>query len=165
MEVTIERAKPGDEAVYAYVQTESWKAAFRDILSPDVLERCTQINRATEMYRQLLEQGIGNGYLLTVQGEPHCIAWWDASRDADMPDYAELICIHSLSNRWGMGYGSRMMEKVLLDMATAGYRKVMLWVFAENARARCFYETHGFLPDGKTKPFYGATEICYEKHL
>ena len=165
MEFAIERVKPGDEAILACIQTESWKAAFGDILSPDVLARCTQTDRATAMYRQLLEQKIGNGYLLTVQGEPHCIAWWDAARDTDMPGYGELICIHSLPNRWGMGYGSRMMERVLQDMTAAGYRKAMLWVFAENTRARSFYETHGFSPNGKSKPFYGATEICYEKQL
>ena len=80
MEYFIERVKLGDEATLAFIQTESWKAGFNDILSADVLQRCTQIDKATAMYRRLLEQNIGNGYLLRVNGNPHCIAWWDASR-------------------------------------------------------------------------------------
>lgn len=93
MEYTIERAKLGDEGTLAYIQTESWKAGFREILDGQTLQRCTQLDRATAMYRRLLEAGIGNGYLLRVEGSPHCIAWWDATREKDMPGYAELICM------------------------------------------------------------------------
>ena len=64
MEYTIERVKLGDEELLAYIQTESWKAGFKDILNDDVLQKCTQIDKAIAMYRRLLEQNIGNGYLL-----------------------------------------------------------------------------------------------------
>ena len=165
MEYTIERVKLGDEATLAYIQTESWKAGFKDILSADVLEKCTQIDKATAMYRRLLDQNVGNGYLLKVEEKPNCIAWWDATREKDMPGYAELICIHSLRDQWGKGYGSKMMNTVLQDITIAGYSKVMLWVFADNTRARNFYEAHGFTTKGKIKPDCEPTEICYEKCL
>ena len=165
MEYTIERAKLGDEGTLAYIQTESWKAGFREILDEQTLQRCTQLDRATSMYRRLLEAGIGNGYLLRVEGSPHCIAWWDATREKDMPGYAELICIHSLQNRWRMGYGSKMMEAVLREAAAAAYEKIMLWVFEKNARARRFYEANGFSPNGRTQFGLGAVEVCYERTL
>ena len=165
MTYTIERVRLGDEAALAYIQTESWKAAFKDILSDDELNRCTQLDKATAMYRRLLEQNIGNGYLLRVDGQPHCIAWWDTTREQDMPGYAELICIHSLQSRWRHGYGSKMMDAILRDIAAAGYAKVMLWVFEENIRARQFYESQGFHTKGKIKPNLTPTEIWYEKTL
>ena len=165
MNYTIERVKPGDEAVLAFIQTESWKAGFKEILSPDILERYTQMDKATAMYRHLLEHHVGNGYLLKVEGQPHCIAFWDATRDEDMPGYAELICIHSLPDHWRQGFGSNMMETVLRDMTAAGYKKAMLWVFEDNARARRFYETHGFTTSGKSKSSFNTTELCYEKEL
>lgn len=165
MGYTIERVKLGDEAVFAYIQTESWKAGFKDILDASTLQRCIQIDTVTAMYRRLLEQNIGNGYLLKVDGTPHCIAWWDAARGNDMPGCAELICIHSLQNQWRKGYGSRMMDAVLRDIAAAGYTKVMLWVFENNVRARRFYEAQGFTTDGRRKPNIEPTEICYEKKL
>lgn len=37
-----------------------------------------------------------------------------------------------------------MMSRVMGDMRAAGYDKVMLWVFANNIRARKFYESFGF---------------------
>ena len=165
MDYSIERVKLGDELALAFIQTESWKAGFQDILNPDTLQRCTQIDKATAMYRRLLEQNIGNGYLLKVGGSPHCIAWWDATREKDMPGYAELICRHSLQNQWRKGYGSKMMDAVLHDIKAAGYAKVMLWVFEDNARARRFYEAHGFSASGKAKPNTEPVEICYEKDL
>lgn len=163
MAYTIDRVQPGDEAALAYIQTESWKAGFQDILSTETLTKYTQIEKATAMYRHLLVHNIGNGYLLKVEGEPHCIAYWSASRETDMPDYAELICIHSLQHHWRMGYGSKMMEVVLGDIAKAGYCKVMLWVFEENTRARKFYETLGFRATDKRKQDFEAAEICYVK--
>lgn len=103
MEVCIRRAKPGDEETLAMIQIKSWQSAFADILDRETLEGCTDFERVTATYRRLLEQGIGNGYLLTVDGKPHCIAWWDRSRTQQMAEYAELICIHSLPDRWRPG--------------------------------------------------------------
>lgn len=40
MNVLIRKAVPGEEQVLAYIQMESWKAAFADILSPEELKRC-----------------------------------------------------------------------------------------------------------------------------
>lgn len=165
MDYSIRKVALGDEETLAYIQTESWKAAFEGILLQAELDRCTKIEKATAMYRRLLEQNIGNGYILSIDEKPHCIAWWDATREKDMPGYAELICIHSLHNNWRQGLGSKMMERVLQDISDAGYSKVMLWVFRDNARARRFYEKHGFTTLGKVKPGIIPEEICYEKML
>lgn len=164
-EYEIRRVRPGDEQWLARIQTESWKAGFRGILAPDVLERYTDPERVTQMYRRTLENHMGNGYLLEISGEPHCIAYWDKTRVEDMEGYAELICIHSLPGNWRRGYGSRMMERVLSDMREAGYRKVMLWVFRDNARARAFYEAFGFAPNGREAPAFGSVEIMYARDL
>lgn len=165
MAYTIERVKLGDEAALAYIQTESWKAAFKDIFAEDALERYTQIDEATAMYRDLLARNVGNGYLMKVEGEPHCIAWWDAAREDDIPGCAELICLHSLQDKWRQGYGSKMMDVVLHDIKQAGYAKVVLWVFEDNARARVFYEAFGFAANGQVKADMEAAEVCYEKSL
>lgn len=161
----IRKVKRGDEVSLAYIQTESWKAAFKGILSDKMLEQCTEMDRAIRMYKRLLDESKGNGYILEVDKKPHCIAWWDRSRTESMSDYAELICIHSLQDNWRKGYGSKMMECVLHDMKTAGYNRVMLWVFRDNIRARKFYEANGFITYGMIKPEIQPEEICYEKIL
>ncbi len=116
MAYLIRKVEVGDETTLAYIQTESWKAAFKNILSEELLQKSTEITRVTAMYKRLLAESIGNGYILEVDEKPHCIAWWDRARGIDMSDYAELICIHSLPNKWRKGYGTKMMDKVLKDI-------------------------------------------------
>lgn len=165
MSYEIRRARLGDEAVLAGIQIASWRAAFAPILPEDVLARCTQPEQSAEMYRRLLAQGKGNGYLLSVDGRPHCLAWWDAARREEAAGDAELIALHSLPDRWRQGYGSAMMDAVLEDMRAAGYKTVMLWVFRDNHRARQFYEKHGFAPSGRIEDPLGAAELWYEREL
>ena len=142
----IRTVRPGDEERLAYVQTESWKAAFREIVPAEILAECTALEPAIAMYRRLLNERFGNGYLLELDGKAHCIAWWSEARDKDSAGCAELICIHSLPENWHKGYGSAMMERVLTDVKKAGYETLVLWVFEKNTRAVRFYESFGFVP-------------------
>ena len=41
----IRRVKPGDEERLAYIQTESWKEAFLEIIPADILSKCTDVKR------------------------------------------------------------------------------------------------------------------------
>ena len=162
-EYCIRKVIKGDENTLAYIQTESWKAAFNGIVAEDLLSKYTDITKVTVMYKKLLDTYKGNGYILEVEGKPHCIAYWDATREADMPEYAELICIHSLQDNWHKGYGSKMIDKIFTDVKKAGYSKMMLWVFTENNRAIDFYESKGFVASSKIQSAFGSTEIMYIK--
>lgn len=164
-EYTIRKVMQGDENALAFIQTESWKAAFKDIVQEDLLARCTELDRVKNMYRQLLTEEKGNGYLLEVNGKPHCIAYWDSARESDMSEYAELICIHSLQDNWHKGYGSKMMERILNDVRDIGFSKIMLWVFEKNYSAIAFYTKYGFKATERKQECLGNTEIMYEKIL
>ena len=165
MEIRIREAVSVDEKVLAYIQTESWKAAFSDILSSDDLERSTNIEKATQMYQRILQSGMCSIAISFVEDTPHCIAAWGKNR-CDLGDsVGELICIHSLQDGWRKGYGSDMMKYVLNNLRQAQYKSVILWVFEANTRARRFYEKHGFKLTEQTKSFNGVTEVMYEKGL
>ena len=161
----IRKAVPGDERVLAYIQTESWKAAFAGILSPEELERCTNLQKAEQMYYGVLRRDGCNMAIELVDGKPHCIAAWGKNR-CDLGDMVgELICIHSLQNNWAKGYGSAMMEYVLAQLQQANYESVILWVFEENSRARKFYEKHGFELTEQKKMANGIAEQMYMKKI
>ena len=165
MEVHIRKVKQGDPDTLAYIQTESWKAAFKEILDADILEKCTNIDKARLMYQRLLDENKGNGYILTVDDKPHCIAYWDKARDLELAGKAELICIHSLPDNWRKGFGSKMMDMVLEDIKKSEYSEVVLWVFIDDLRARAFYEANGFVLSGVTKPAFDTEEVLYSKFL
>ena len=164
-ELSIRKAVPDDEQVLAYIQTESWKAAFVDILSPEELERCTNLEKAEQMYHSVLYHEGYNMAVELVNDQPHCIAAWGTNR-CDLGDtVGELICIHSLQDGWGKGYGSEMMKYVLDDLHQAQYKTVILWVFEANTRARRFYKKHGFELTEQKKMVNGIVELMYMKKI
>ena len=164
-DISIRRVIPGDEQVLAYIQTESWKAAFAGILSPEELVRCTNQEKAEQMYHSVLRLEGCNMAIELVNDQPHCIAAWGTNR-CDLGDaVGELICIHSLQNNWAKGYGSAMMEYVLARLQQANYESVILWVFEANTRARKFYEKHGFELTEQKKQANGIAELMYMKKI
>ena len=163
--VKIRKAAPGDEKILAHLQTESWKAAFAGILSPEELVRCTNMEKAEQMYHSVLRREGCNMAVELINDQPHCIAAWGTNR-CDLGDaVGELICIHSLKNGWGKGYGSAMMEHVLAQLQQANYESVILWVFEANTRARKFYEKHGFELTKQKKMANGIAELMYMKKI
>jgi hypothetical protein len=127
MEAGIRKVQKGDANAPAYIQTESWKAAFAGIPDTETLAKCTNIDRAAGMYQRLPDKNMGNGYILSADGKPRCIAYRDEARDAEFTGKAELLCIHSLPDNWHKGHDSQMMEQVLKDIREAGYSEVVRW--------------------------------------
>lgn len=164
-DIELRRAESGDEKILAYIQTESWKAAFAEILSPDELLQCTDVEKAEEMYKRVLSRQLVNLTIEFVDQKPHCIAGWSRNRSENDSDAAELICIHSLCDKWHKGYGSIMMRHILGEIKQAGYTDVVLWVFEKNSRAISFYEKHGFTPTNQRNQCHGAVEVLYAKRL
>ena len=60
----IRSVRPGDAPQLAHIQTESWKAAFREIIPADILSEYTDPEPVTRMYEHLLTHGSAHGYIL-----------------------------------------------------------------------------------------------------
>ncbi len=163
--VNIRAAVPGDARTLAQVHTESWRSTFERIVPAAILAAQTDLARTTSQYRSILAAGRGHGYLLELDGAPHCIAWWDAAREEGMPGFAELICIHSRVDNRRRGYGGMLLRRVLADAEAAGRRGILLWVFTDNLPAVRFYRSHGFSPTGRTQLAFGAAEEMYQKEF
>ena len=161
--IEIRSIRQGDEKSLAYIQTESWRVAFTGIISQEELAKATDIAVVEERYARALAVDPPTGVLLFVDAQPHCMAIWGKCRGEICPDSAELICIHSLQDNWGRGYGSITMERILADMKESGYTEAVLWVFEENLRARRFYEKHGFALTDHRKNTRNAIEVMYHK--
>lgn len=162
---TLCRAQEKDAALCAHIQRQSWRTAFRGILPEDTLDQLTALAKNEAMYSQVLTAGLIEGWLLFLDDAPHAMAFWGPSRDEETQGWAELICIHSLPDNWGRGYGGPLLEKVLAQAKSAGYKKIMLWVFEENVRACRFYTKHGFVPTGLRRSYCTAAEVQYAREL
>lgn len=78
--VELRKAQAGEEEILAYVQTQSWKAAFAEILDADELARCTDMEKVTAMYQRVLENPAIHMNLLLIDGKAHGITAWSCNR-------------------------------------------------------------------------------------
>jgi len=89
------------------------------------------------------------------------------SRDPDAE--GELGEIYALPEAWGKGIGHALMAACLAALQERGYANAILWVLADNPRARAFYEREGWALDGgeKTDTFLGVAvrELRYRIKL
>ncbi len=165
MNIEIRNARQGDEKIFAYIQTESWKQAFKDIISEETMTKHTDLSSVEAMYKRVISNPAMYLKLQIVDGKPHCISAWGTNREDSNSISAELICLHSLPDKRRQGLGTIMMEATLKDIENASYSEVILWCFEENTVARKFYKKMGFVCTGKTKNTFGATEVEYKLNL
>ena len=73
----------------------------------------------------------------------------DPSRDPDATGgTGEVYAIYLEPDVVGTGVGGRLFAQAVEDLRQRGYRAATLWVLEGNARARRFYDTAGWRPDG-----------------
>ena len=151
MEISVRNAEFEDMLLAGQIMARSFRAAFRDFVSPETMEACAREENCIE----LLEGIFREGKVHFLMGEGSGMLAWQQT-----PEGAELIAIHSLPESWGTGLGSAMLTQALKQI---GQQRVFLWAFKDNTLARRFYEKHGFSWDGseRTSEFDGALEGRY----
>ena len=74
------------------------------------------------------------------------------SRDADAtPVTAEVSAIYVHPEKWQRGIGRALLSASLDQIRKREFEQLTLWVLEANQRARWFYESFGFMPDGAAK--------------
>jgi GNAT superfamily N-acetyltransferase len=80
----------------------------------------------------------------------------------------ELYALYVSPDWWSTGAGRALMGEVLTCLEAEGYRRAILWVLADNTRARRFYERAKFTPDGGINVLTGlggVLEVRYTRDL
>ena len=147
MDVQIKQLLPDDISFsedLANILIAAWRCGFRDILPKDTIEKYTQSEPCTQMFRQLIASGIGNLYLARMDGRSVGLLYWLPEEES-----ARIEALLTVPEVWGKGIAAALMERALADASS--YSEVTVWPFAQNKRARRFYEKHGFSPTGRTR--------------
>ena len=139
------------------IMAQSFRSSFSGFITAQTLESCAVAENCA-------------GLLASLPGQMQTLAGWADGKLAGLlvfsrqsDGYAEIEAIHSLPGSWGTGLGAAMMEFALEE--TNARMGAGLWAFEKNARARRFYEKHGFAFTGETRvsEFDGAVEVRYER--
>jgi ribosomal protein S18 acetylase RimI-like enzyme len=142
----IRPATPGDAAAIAEVHVRSWQAAYAGIVDAAHLAGLS-IERRTQGWAGELTAGRTHVRVATLDDRLVAFVSHGDCRDPGAaPDVGEVWCLYARPDAWGAGAGRALMDAALADLAQAGKSACTLWVLADNARARRFYEHAGFAP-------------------
>ena len=152
-------AEMEDAAVLGRIMAVSFRSAFAGFISKETLEGCAVEENCAELFRGILAEGKMRVLLGGIGERPLGLLVYTEREDG----WTELEAIHSLPESWGTGLGEALMDMACI--LTGAKQGVGLWAFAENKRARRFYEKHGLRWTGERRvsEFDGAVEVRYER--
>ncbi len=153
--LTIRREGPDDAEAVARVHVHGWQAGYAGIMPDEVLRR---LNPAAWAQRR---RDLGTAdpahpfatLLAEVDGVLAGFATFGPYRNnQDRGDldhrYGEVVAMYVEPAYWGTGTARELLVAARVGLAERGWTEYRLWVLADNARARRFYERAGLSPDG-----------------
>ena len=153
--MTVRRAEPADARGIAEVHTRTWQAAYRHVFPADVLDSLD----AEERVRGWLERIEADMAVWVAETEDGIVGFVAAGPARTEDDLGELYAIYVLPEAWGSGAASALMAAFKDWLAEEGYNTAMLWVLADNPRARRFYEREGWRADGERADTIRGVEV------
>lgn len=149
-------AEPADSREVAEVHVRTWQAAYQHVVPFEVLEALS-VDEREGQWRQRIEGNRVVVWVAQIRGRVVGFASVGPSRTEE--GAGELYAIYVLPEAWGGGAAPALMGAVKAWFASEGYSTAMLWVLADNPRARRFYEREGWKVEGmRTEPI-GGVEI------
>lgn len=132
-----------DRKAISKIYEESWKFAYKGLIPQGYLDGIPAGNWAKAVDTP------GWNTLLMLDGKQIVgTASYCYSRFKDWKDYGEIISIYFLPAYMGKGYGRALLQAAVDKLAEMGCTDILLWVLAENERAKKFYEKNGFSKSG-----------------
>ncbi|HXR23625.1 MAG TPA: GNAT family N-acetyltransferase [Acidimicrobiales bacterium] len=162
----VREAQTADAAEIAMAHIRSWQVGYAGIISGDFLRDLDlDLPRRTTRWQTLILGAEAEGsFVLVGEAEGEVAGWLSGGpcrgEGSEESALGEVYGCYVDPERWRQGVGSALMLAGLERLAGAGYSQAVLWVLADNSRARAFYERHGWRADGASKLF----EVAGENH-
>ena len=164
MSFQIKIACPNDANSIAYIICETWKEAYKDIISKEFMKEKTNIEDRTILFKKILSENKQSAYIILDNNKPCGVLPCEVSRDEDFTVTFEIIAIYFLPEYWGKGFESHTIEYVIKEIKNKGYNKISLWTLEKNERAKRFYEKCGFVADIKKECDFDEN-LNYERFI
>ena len=149
----------------AEVQVAAWHAAYRGIVPDPVLANFT-VPRRTTRWQRILTSPLPGGLTFVAERSGRLLGFASVVRARDLPQrWGELAALYVHPDAWGTGLGHALHEVAVEHLAGQAYPQAVLYVLADNARARRFYEAHGWAADGTVKmEDFGEVELAEPRY-
>jgi GNAT superfamily N-acetyltransferase len=143
-----------DVPAVSEIRVRGWQAAYAGIVPQDHLD-AMDVAEDTARRREFLAGSAGRvRNLVAVEDGTAAgpVVGWAAfgpyRGEPENTADGELYALYVRPDRIGTGAGRALTSAVIAEAARQGRRRLLLWVLADNARARRFYVRAGFAPDG-----------------
>jgi GNAT superfamily N-acetyltransferase len=149
-----------DAADVGRVHAAAWRAGYRGIMPDDFLnrladptDRWTRILTTEGEQPPMPQRPLDGSRTLLVEdttGRVVGICSIGGARGDDYHELGELWMLNLDPDVWGTGLAHLLHTHAINQLRDWGYPEAILWVVAENGRARRFYEREGWQPAGGT---------------
>ena len=168
----IRLAKTTDARGLAEVRVRGWQVGYEGIVDAGFLAAMS-VDQNEERWRGFIGDGVEQIRVAIVDGRVVGFASSGQYRmtavdgDLDEPQtIGELYGFYVHPDSWGTGVANELHDHAIDALRADGWVRLKLWVLADNARARRFYERQGWTADGasETLTIPGAPiEVRYEQ--
>jgi RimJ/RimL family protein N-acetyltransferase len=143
----IREMSKGDAAGVARVHVRAWQEAYRGLIVQSHLDGLDVAER-TELWAGILSRP-NDGPRFVVEVDGTIVGFLAGRRHSPSADGAgEIRTIYLDPAHWRGGLGSALLVEGIRALHQPVRIPVILWVLEGNERARRFYESHGWRPDG-----------------
>jgi len=144
--LNLHEATEHDAAAIARLHADSWRSAYRGMLSDEYLENRVYLERAA-LWQQRFSERTQKPFFVLLAKAGTDLAGFACVFPDEHPIYgAFLDNLHVVPHRTGQGIGRRLLVAVAERLVADGRRGgLYLWVIEQNAKARQFYSKAGAL--------------------
>jgi len=160
MALTIRSAAERDLTAVAHLHVRSRAAAYAGFVPAAALEAVpasSMVDYWTERWRYERDT-----HQMTVAAEGDEVIGFTYLGPDEEPDTGILHAIHVAPDVQGRGVGRALMADALEKLTAGGWRQAVLWVLADNTRARGFYERGGWVLDGEGRDDFIGPALIHQ---
>ena len=154
----VRQAEVADAGVIATSHIRSWQVGYANVISSELLRGLgSELAQRTLRWQTIVLGAEAEDRFVLVGELDGELAGWlggGSCRDAEQGEpLGEVHGCYVDPAHWRRGVGSALMAAGIERLTRTGYHQAVLWVLADNIRARAFYEHQGWLADGGRKMY------------
>lgn len=165
--VQLRRARDTDARGIAEVHVRTWQAAYRDLF-PEHYLNALDVDARERHWASELRILPADRRPWVAQADTEIVGFaaaGPARDDAASSSTGEVYAIYVLPDCWDRGLGRNLLTHAERDLVANGYSDAVLWVAADNERARDFYQRAGWHADGGERTEHiGGQEVAEVRH-
>lgn len=150
MTFELRAATVDDSEAIEHVRMATWRVAYQGIMPGPYLDALEVRPAMVRGRAEGIAAGVTAGVVALRDGNLRGFSLYGRSRDQEI-DGMEVYAIYVMPDEFSTGMGRALMAESVERVRGSGHAEVGLWVLADNARARRFYERFGFTASGRTK--------------